>query len=97
MRMRNCAHTYIEASLNIATKTENLIKKQGKKKHGRLLVSQVLAVVPNKEEEQGFRLFGTKIVSPQSHVKECKLLFWKPGGLRQSSRLLWSIHGGVVK
>ncbi len=31
MRMRNCAHTYLEASLNIATKTENLIKKQEKK------------------------------------------------------------------
>jgi len=27
-----------------------------------LLVSQVLAVVPNKEEEQGFRLFGMTII-----------------------------------
>jgi hypothetical protein len=62
MRMRNCAHTYLEASLDIVTKTENLIKKQEKKKHGRLLVSQVLAVVPNKEEEQGFRLFGMTII-----------------------------------
>lgn len=85
MRMRNCAHTYLEASLNIVTKTENLIQKQEKKNMAGCLFHKSWLWCQIKKKSQGFRLFGMTIVvnlvvSPQTHVKECKFLFWKPRG-----------------
>jgi hypothetical protein len=31
----------------------------------------------------GMTIIVNLVVSPQSHVKDCKFLFWKPGGLGQ--------------